>query len=83
MEIERKSKRKLRGTIVSTKMAKTIVVKVNRRYKHPVYSKFINSSKKYHAHDEHNIGKIGEVVTIIESSPFSKLKKWELYKAKS
>lgn len=75
-------KRTLKGIVVSDKAEKTIVVKVQRRFKHPIYSKFVNKTKKYHAHDDGNIAKIGDVVTIIESRPHSKLKKWELIPAK-
>lgn len=75
-------KRKLRGLVVSDKADKTIVVKVQRRFKHPIYSKFVNATKKYHAHDENNQAKIGDLVTIIESRPHSKTKKWELISAK-
>lgn len=71
-------KRKLNGVVVSDKTDKTIVVSVTRRFKHPKYSKFISLSKKYHAHDANNSAKIGDKVTIIESRPYSKLKKWEL-----
>lgn len=73
-----KFKRKLTGTVVSSKNDKTIVVNVTRRFKHRTYSKFVNQSKKYHAHDAENTAKVGDVVTIIESRPYSKLKKWEL-----
>lgn len=73
-----KFKRKLKGVVVSDKASKTVVVKVERRYKHPIYSKFVTGSKKYHAHDEKETAKVGDVVTIIESRPYSKLKKWEL-----
>lgn len=73
-----KFKRKLQGVVVSDKTDKTIVVKVARRFMHPKYSKFVTSSKKYHAHDANNTAKEGDVVTIIESRPYSKLKKWEL-----
>lgn len=72
-------KRTLKGTVVSDKTNQTIVVKVERRFKHPIYSKFVTSTKKYHAHDEKNTAKAGDVVTIIESRPHSKLKKWELF----
>jgi small subunit ribosomal protein S17 len=75
-------KRRLKGVVVSDKADKTIVVKVQRRFKHPIYSKFVNKTKKYHAHDEANTAKIGDVVTIVESRPHSKLKKWELIAAK-
>lgn len=74
----KKFKKRLTGTVVSTKGEKTIVVNVQRRYKHPQYSKFITASKKYHAHDEKNVAVEGQSVTIIESKPYSKLKKWEL-----
>ncbi len=75
-----KIKKNLNGTVVSTKASKTIVVKVVRRYKDGVYSKFIHSSKKYHAHDENSLAKEGDKVTIVESKPHSKLKRWELLK---
>lgn len=75
-------KRTLKGTVVSDKADQTIVVKVQRRYKHPIYSKFVNKTKKYHAHDAANTAQVGDVVTIIESRPYSKLKKWELIAAK-
>ena len=75
-------KRTLKGVVVSDKTDKTVVVKVQRRFKHPIYSKFVTKTKKYHAHDEANAAKVGDVVTIIESRPFSKLKKWQLVSAK-
>ena len=81
-ESSKRFKKTLRGQVVSEKSDKTIVVNVQRRFKHPVYSKFVNSSKKYHAHDENNTAKVGDVVTIIESRPHSKLKKWELVSVK-
>lgn len=71
-------KRTLKGEVVSDARDKSIVVRVQRRFKHPIYSKFVTKSKKYHAHDEENKAKNGDTVTIIESRPFSKLKKWEL-----
>ena len=73
-------KRKLDGVVVSVKGDKTAVVKVARRFKHRTYSKFVTETKKYHAHDVNNVAKVGDVVTIIESKPYSKLKKWELLK---
>jgi small subunit ribosomal protein S17 len=75
----KKFKKTLDGTVVSSKNDKTIVVKVTRRFKDNVYSKFVSSSKKYHAHDEANTANVGDTVTIIESRPYSKLKKWELF----
>ena len=77
-ETKKVFKRRLKGTVVSDKSNQTIVVKVQRRFKHPIYSKFVNKTKKYHAHDVENTAKEGDVVTIIESRPYSKLKKWEL-----
>jgi small subunit ribosomal protein S17 len=71
-------KRRLTGKVVSDKANKTIVVNVNRRFKDPLYGKFVNKSKKYHAHDENNTAKEGDNVTIMESRPFSKTKKWVL-----
>ncbi len=62
----------LRGVVVSDKMDKTIVVKVNRYIKHPKYQKYYTVSKKYKAHDEANAHKIGETVEIVESRPISK-----------
>jgi len=78
----KKFKRKLEGVVVSAKGQKTVVVNVSRRYKHPFYSKFVSSTKKYHAHDEANTAKEGDQVVIIESRPFSKLKKWALHSIK-
>lgn len=71
-------KRILTGTIVSDKTDKTVVVKVERRVKHPLYGKIIRRSKKYHAHDEANEFKAGEVVRIEETAPISKLKSWKV-----
>jgi small subunit ribosomal protein S17 len=69
-------KRVLTGTVVSDKADKTVVVRVERRVKHPLYGKIIRLSKKYHAHDEANAYKSGEQVRIEECSPISKLKTW-------
>ena len=77
-ETSKKFKKTLKGTVVSAKGDKSIVIKVERRFKHPVYSKFVSQSKKYHAHDEANSAAEGDIVTIIESRPHSKLKKWEI-----
>jgi small subunit ribosomal protein S17 len=71
-------KRVLTGTIVSDKTDKTVVVKVERRVKHPLYGKIIKRSKKYHAHDEGNEFKQGETVRIEETRPISKLKTWRV-----
>ena len=69
-------KRILTGTVVSSSSNKTIIVKVTRRVKHKLYKKIISQSKKYHAHDENNSFKVGDIVKIIESKPISKLKTW-------
>ena len=69
-------KRILTGTVVSSNTNKTIVVKVTRRVQHKLYKKIISQSKKYHAHDENNSFKVGDIVQIIESKPISKLKSW-------
>ena len=72
------TKRILHGEVVSSKGNKTIVVKVKRRFRHPFYGKVISRSKKYHAHDEKNKFKEGDLVSIIESKPISKLKNWQV-----
>lgn len=80
MDEIKKFKRKLEGSVVSVKNAKTIVVSTTRKFKHAKYSKFIKETKKFHAHDELSSASIGDKVIIIESKPYSKLKKWELVK---
>ena len=72
------SKKILKGKIINDKSNKTVIVLVKRKYSHSFYGKVITSSKKYHAHDEKNKFKIGDVVQIIESKPISKKKKWEV-----
>ena len=72
------TKKILKGIVTSAKNNKTIVVEVTRKFKHPFYEKVIKRSKKYHAHDENNESKIGDIVSIIESKPISKLKSWLL-----
>ena len=71
-------KRILQGEVVSDKNDKTIVVKVERRLRHPVLKKTVRLSKKYHAHDEANAARTGDVVRIEESRPLSKQKRWTL-----
>ena len=71
-------KRILQGEVVSDKNDKTIVVKVERRLRHPVLKKTVRLSKKYHAHDEKNTAKVGDVVRIEETRPLSKQKHWML-----
>jgi small subunit ribosomal protein S17 len=74
-------KRVLQGTVVSNKGEKTVVVKVERAYLHPLFKKTIRRSKKYHAHDEKNAHKVGDAVRIQECPPKSKLKRWEVVSA--
>jgi small subunit ribosomal protein S17 len=71
-------KRILQGVVVSDKNDKTIVVKVERRLRHPVFKKTVRVSKKYHAHDEKNEAKTGEIVRIQETRPMSRQKRWAL-----
>jgi small subunit ribosomal protein S17 len=71
-------KRVLTGTVVSDKGDKTVVVRVERRVKHPLYGKIIKLSKKYHAHDAANEFRAGEIVRIEECAPVSKLKTWRV-----
>jgi len=71
-------RRVLRGLVVSDKMDKTIVVRVDRSVKHKLYEKYVNRSKKYKAHDELNNAKVGDLVSLVESRPLSKDKRWAL-----
>ena len=79
-EVKQKVERTVVGTVSSDKMDKTITVLVERLVKHPVYGKYIKRSTKFHAHDENNICKVGDLVEIKQSRPMSKLKSWELVK---
>src|SRR5690606_15603308 len=74
--VEAMPKRVLQGTVVSDKNDKTIVVRVERRFTHPLLKKTVRRSKKYHAHDAENKCKVGDVVSIEESAPISKNKRW-------
>tara|TARA_E500000331_G_C17077293_1_gene635328 strand:- start:61 stop:291 length:231 start_codon:yes stop_codon:yes gene_type:complete len=74
------SKRVLKGTVVSAKNNKTIVVEVIRKFQHPFFGKVISRTKKYHAHDENNKFKEGDEVKIAECAPISKKKSWEVLK---
>ena len=69
-------KRILQGVVVSDKQDKTVVVKVERRFTHPLLKKTVRRSKNYHAHDENKKFKVGDAVSIMESKPISKLKRW-------
>ncbi len=72
-------KRVLQGVVVSNTGDKTVVVRVERRVRHPLYGKIIRRSKKYHAHDPENAHDVGDVVRIQECKPISKLKSWEVF----
>jgi small subunit ribosomal protein S17 len=77
---EKNLSRTLKGKVISHKMAKTAVVRVERQVKHPVYGKYMRRSTKYHAHDPQNVCKEGDIVLIKESRPISKTKSWDLVK---
>ena len=66
------------GEVVSSKMAKTIVVQVSRRVPHPLYRRIVMKHKKFYVHDEENTANVGDVVRIVECRPMSKLKRWRL-----
>jgi small subunit ribosomal protein S17 len=72
------TKRVLQGIVVSTKNLKTLVVNVERKFRHPVLLKVIKKTKKYHAHYEEGTFAVGDNVKIIESAPISKLKRWKV-----
>jgi len=78
MKEKKMPKRILTGVVISSNLNKTIIVNVTRRIKHKLYKKIIRQTKKYHAHDEKNEFKIGDNVSIVESKPISKLKKWRV-----
>ncbi len=82
MSNNEKMTRNLTGMVVSDKMQNGIVVKVERRVKHPKYGKFIKRSTKVHAHDEGNTSAVGDVVVIKECRPISKTKSWTLVEIK-
>ncbi len=74
------TKRILTGKIVSSKNKNTVVIQVERKFRHPVLKKVLKRSKKYHAHYDEGDYKIGDQISIIESKPISKLKKWKIIK---
>ena len=76
--VERNLRKTKLGVVTSNKMDKSIVVKVERKVKHPLYGKFVKKSTKFHAHDEKNECSIGDTVKIMESRPLSKTKRWRL-----
>ena len=76
--MERNLRKVREGVVVSNKMQKTIVVHVERKFKHPLYGKFLKRSSKYSAQDENNDCNIGDTVRIMETRPLSKTKRWRL-----
>ena len=77
-EQKEKHRKQRLGEVVSNNADKTIVVRVNRRLRHPLYKKVVTRYKKFYAHDEQNAAKVGDAVRIQECRPLSKLKRWEL-----
>jgi small subunit ribosomal protein S17 len=75
---EHSNKNEKVGAVLASKMAKTIVVEVIRRVPHPLYKRIVSKKKKFYAHDETGLAKVGDVVRIVECRPLSKLKRWEL-----
>ncbi len=73
---QRGTRRQKKGVVLSNKMNKTVIVQVDTTFRHPKYKKVITRGKKYYAHDESNVLEIGKTVTIQESRPYSKLKRW-------
>ena len=73
-------RKKLTGVVLPSLMDKTAVVEVSRKFPHPLYKKYVTRSKKYYAHDTNNICQAGDMVSIIESKPISKLKRWRVLK---
>ena len=78
MAEERKIRKTKTGVVSSDKMGKTITVAVERKVKHPIYGKFVKKTTKFHAHDDNNEAKPGDVVKIMETRPLSKTKRWRL-----
>jgi small subunit ribosomal protein S17 len=78
INVERGSRKERIGKVVSNKMAKTIVVRVERRYPHPKFRKVVTSFSKFHVHDEKGEAGMGDVVRIHETRPISRLKRWRL-----
>jgi len=77
-KMEKRNRKTLVGTVVSNKMEKTIVIRIERRKLHPLYKKYITRTKKIKVHDEGNLCQIGDLVKVIESRPLSKDKHWSL-----
>ena len=78
MSEERNLRKVRQGVVVSAANDKTIVVQIHERKPHPIYGKMVNSTKKLHAHDENNEAAVGDTVSIMETRPLSKMKRWRL-----
>ena len=74
------NKKQLTGLVLSDSMNKTVIITVTRRFPHPQYKKYVQSSKKYYAHDENNTFKKGDIVELLANKPLSKLKRWRTSK---
>ncbi len=81
MEVRNLRKERI-GTVISSKMDKTITVAAQFKEKHPIYGKFVSKTKKYHVHDEKQEANVGDVVLIMETRPLSKTKRWRLVEIK-
>ena len=77
---ERNLRKTRQGVVISTKMDKTVVVATIFKKKHPIYGKFVSTTKKYHAHDENNDCNMGDTVLLMETRPLSKTKRWRVVK---
>jgi small subunit ribosomal protein S17 len=77
-QLERGHRKERQGKVIANKMAKTIIVRVERRFPHPRYKKVITAYSKFYAHDEKGEAKVGDLVLIQETRPLSKLKRWRL-----
>ena len=75
---ERTERKVMRGIVTSNKMAKTLVVQVDRKVRHPLYEKFVSKRTKLYAHDEQGEAKVGDVVEVMRTRRYSKLKNWRL-----
>jgi len=76
--MERNLRKERIGIVTSDKMTKSITVSIERKVKHPIYGKFVKTTKKFKAHDENNDAKVGDTVRISETRPLSKTKRWRL-----
>ena len=77
-EMSERKNRVISGVVVSTTMDKTVVVRIERQVKHPIYGKYIRRSAKVSAHDENNDCNVGDVVSVVQTRPLSKTKSWRL-----